>query len=200
MQETKKTWVRSLSWENPLEEAVATHSSILAWRIPWTQEAGGLQSMGSQRVDMTEVTEQVHWDPAHSLNCQHHHPWIQPDPVLWLFWNFEEERRMQNCHNLDPYHIPLTIVLTIRPLPTPQGRGHSSRGARLPCSLLAWQRNKATFFLLGRTDAEAEVPILWPPDVKNWLIRKDPDAGKDWKLEKGMTEDEMVGWYHQLKG
>ena len=60
MQETKKTWVRSLSWENPLEEAVATHSSILAWRIPWTQEAGGLQSMGSQRVDMTEVTEQVH--------------------------------------------------------------------------------------------------------------------------------------------
>ena len=60
MQETKKTWVRSLSWENPLEEAVATHSSILAWRISWTQEAGGLQSMGSQRVDMTEVTEQAH--------------------------------------------------------------------------------------------------------------------------------------------
>ena len=60
MQETKKTWVRSLSWENPLEEAVATHSSILAWRISWTQEASGLQSMGSQRVDMTEVTEQAH--------------------------------------------------------------------------------------------------------------------------------------------
>ena len=45
----------------------------------------------------------------------------------------------------------------------------------------------------GRTDAEAEAPILWPPDVKNWLIWKDPDAGKDWRqLEKGMTEDEMV--------
>ena len=51
----------------------------------------------------------------------------------------------------------------------------------------------------GRTDAEAETPILWPPDVKNWLIWKDPDAGKDWRQqEKGMTEDEMVGWHHRL--
>ena len=50
----------------------------------------------------------------------------------------------------------------------------------------------------GRTDVEAEIPILWPADVKNWLIRKDPDAGKDWRQEKGMTEDEMVGWYHWL--
>ena len=45
---------------------------------------------------------------------------------------------------------------------------------------------------IGRTDAEAETPILWPPDVKNWLTGKDPDAGKDWRQEKGMTEDEMV--------
>ena len=46
--------------------------------------------------------------------------------------------------------------------------------------------------------AEAEAPILWPPVVKYWLIGKDPDAGKDWRQEKGMTEDEMVGWHHQL--
>ena len=52
----------------------------------------------------------------------------------------------------------------------------------------------------GRTDVEAETPVLWPPDVKNWLIRKDPDAGKDWGQEKGMTEDEMVGWHHRLDG
>ena len=51
----------------------------------------------------------------------------------------------------------------------------------------------------GRTDAEAEVPILWPCDVKSWLTGKDPDAGKDWRqTEKGMTEDEMVGWHHRL--
>ena len=51
------------------------------------------------------------------------------------------------------------------------------------------------------TDAEAEAPVLWPPDVKNWLIGKDPDAGKDWGWEeKGITEDEMVGWHHRLDG
>ena len=49
--------------------------------------------------------------------------------------------------------------------------------------------------------SEAETPILWPPDAKNWLIGKDPDAGKDWGWEeKGMTEDEMVGWHHRLEG
>ena len=54
---------------------------------------------------------------------------------------------------------------------------------------------------IGRTDVEAETPILWPPDVKSWLIWKDPDAGKDWgQEEKGMTEDKMVGWHHQLNG
>ena len=53
----------------------------------------------------------------------------------------------------------------------------------------------------GKTDAKVEAPILWPPNVKSWLVRKDPDAGKDWrKEEKGMTEDEMVGWHHWLEG
>ena len=53
-------------------------------------------------------------------------------------------------------------------------------------------------YSLEGTDSEAEAPILWPPDVKNWLIGKDYDAGKDWRQEKGMTEDEMVGWHHRL--
>ena len=54
---------------------------------------------------------------------------------------------------------------------------------------------------IGRTDIEAETQILWPPDAKNWLIWKDPDAGKDWgQEEKGTTEDEMVGWHHRLNG
>ena len=52
---------------------------------------------------------------------------------------------------------------------------------------------------IGRTDAEAETPILWPRDVKNWLIWKDPDAGKDWRWEeKGTTEDEILRWHHRL--
>ena len=59
--------------------------------------------------------------------------------------------------------------------------------------------NQAWIFI-GRTDAEAEAPILWAPDVKNWLTEKDLDAGQNWRQEKGMTEDEMVGLYHQLDG
>jgi len=56
-----------------------------------------------------------------------------------------------------------------------------------------------TWIFIWRTDAEAEAPIPWPPDVKSWLIRKDPDAGKDWKQEeKLVVEEEIVGWYHQL--
>ena len=58
-----------------------------------------------------------------------------------------------------------------------------------------------SWIFIGRTDAEAETPKLWPPDAKSWLIWKDPDARKDWRQEeKGMTEDEMVGWHHWLSG
>ena len=56
-----------------------------------------------------------------------------------------------------------------------------------------------SWVFIGRTDVEAETPVLWPPDAKSWLIWKDPDAGKDWEQEeKGTTEDEMVGWHHWL--
>ena len=55
------------------------------------------------------------------------------------------------------------------------------------------------WIFIGRTDAEAETPILWPPDAKSWLVWKDPDAGTDWRREeKGTIEDEMVGWHHWL--
>ena len=55
-----------------------------------------------------------------------------------------------------------------------------------------------SWIFIGRTDTEAEISILWPPDVKNWLIGKDPDTGNDWKQEEGETEVEMVGWHHLL--
>ena len=62
-------------------------------------------------------------------------------------------------------------------------------------------KGNQSWIFIGRTDVEAETPILWPPDAKSWLIGKDHDAGKDWgQEEKGMTEDEMVGWHHQLNG
>ena len=62
------------------------------------------------------------------------------------------------------------------------------------------QGNKPSIFI-GRTEAEAEAPVLWPPDAKSWLIGEDPHAGKDWRWEeKGMTEDEVAGWHHWLNG
>ena len=58
-----------------------------------------------------------------------------------------------------------------------------------------------SWVFIGRSDVETGTPILWPPDAKSWLIWKDPDAGKDWgQEEKGTTEDEIVGWHHQLNG
>ena len=58
-----------------------------------------------------------------------------------------------------------------------------------------------SWVFIGRTDAEAETPILWPPHVKSWLTGKDPDAGRDWgQEEKGIAEDETAGWHHQLNG
>ena len=59
--------------------------------------------------------------------------------------------------------------------------------------------NQSSIFI-GKTDAEAEIPILWPPDAKSRLIGKDPDARKDWRQEKGRPEEKMVGWHHQLDG
>ena len=62
-------------------------------------------------------------------------------------------------------------------------------------------KGNQSWIFIGRTDAEAEAPILWSSDSKSWLIGKDPDAGKDWRQEEqGMTEDEMVGWHHRLHG
>ena len=67
--------------------------------------------------------------------------------------------------------------------------------------LVHFPKGNQSWIFTGRTDDEIETPILWPPDVKNWLIGKDPDAEKEWRQEeKRMTEDEMVGWHHWLDG
>ena len=91
-------------------------------------------------------------------------------PENWCFWTVVLEKTLEN---------PLDCK-EIKPV-SPKG-------------------NQPWIFI-GRTDVESEAPILWPPDVKNWLIGKDPHAGKDWRQEeKGMTEDEMVGWHHRMDG
>ena len=127
-----------------VEKEMATHSSVLAWRIPGTGEPGGLPSMGSHRVG---------------------HDWIDLAAAAVVL-----EKTLESpldCKEIKPVH--------------PKG-------------------NQSWIFV-GKTDAEAEAPILWPPDTKSQLIRKDPDAGKDWRQEeKGTTEDEMIGCHHRLDG
>ena len=61
-------------------------------------------------------------------------------------------------------------------------------------------KGNQSWIFIGRTDAEAEIPMLWPPDAKNWLLGKDPDTGKDWRQEEETTEDEVVRWHHRLNG
>ena len=91
-------------------------------------------------------------------------------PKNWCFWTLVLEKTLES---------PLDCK-KIQPV--------------LPIGNQSWE-------FIVRTDAEAETPILWPPDAKSWLIGKDPDAGKDWRQGvKGTTEDEMVGWHHQLNG
>ena len=66
---------------------------------------------------------------------------------------------------------------------------------------LVHPKGNQSWIFIGRTDAEAEIPIIWPPHVKSWLTGKDPDTGRDWgQEEKGTTEDEMARWHHRLEG
>ena len=76
--------------------------------------------------------------------------------------------------------------------------GHLSYDYSLVYSKPVNPKGNQPWIITGRTGAEA--PILWPPDAKSWLTGKDPDAGKDWRQEKGATEDEMAGWHHGLNG
>ena len=121
--------------------------------------------------------------------------------------------------NIYPWEAPRQTFLTWEGIGVGQGKArpvasvslrkitHSSNGK---LSLFQWillkeeikpvnPKGNQPLIFTARTDAEAKAPVLWPHDAKSWLIGKDPDVGKDWgQEEKGATEDEMVGWYHQF--
>ena len=146
-----------------LEKEMATHSSVLAWRIPGTGEPGGLPSVGLHRVghDWSDLAAAA----ARMWELDYKESWA---PKNWYFWTVVLEKTLESpldCKEIQSVH----------------------------------RKGNQSWIFIGRTDAEA--PILWLPDMKNWLIGKDPDAGKDWrKEEKGMTENETVGWHHGLYG
>ena len=149
--------VQFLGWENYLEVGMATHFSILAWRIPWTEEPGRLHSIGLQRIGHD-------WSDL-ELDCEEN--WVMKN---LCFWTVVLEKTLESpldYKEIQPVH--------------PKG--------------------DQSWVFIGRTDDEAETPVLWPPHVKSWLIGKDPDAGRDWGQEdKGTTEDEMTGWHRRLHG
>ena len=178
----RDTQVRSLGWEDPFENEMATHSSTLAWKISWTEECYRLQSMGSQRVRHNWATALSFFSFArkgpssqgYGFSSGHVWMWELDYKGSWAqnccFWTAVLEKTLESpldCKEIQSFH--------------PKG--------------------DQSWVFIGRTDVEAETPILWPPDMKRWLIWKDPDAGKHWgQEEKGMIEDEMVGWHHQLNG
>ena len=176
---------------------MATYSSSLAWRILWTEEPGGLQSMGSQ-------TARHNWSVL-----VHTHIW-QVYNRVYSFYSFVlllmNIGLSSQGYGFSSSHVWLweldykeswalknwcfwTVVL------------HKTLESPLDCKEIqpVHPKGDLSWVFIGRTDVEAETPILWPPDAKSWLIWKDPDSGKDWGQEKkGTTEDEMVGWHHRL--
>ena len=169
---------------------MAPHSSTLAWKTPWMEGPGGLQSMGSLGVGHNWETSlslftfknqrhyfanKVMYRQSYGFSSSHVWMWELNHKESWAlknwcFWTVVLEKMLEsplNYKEIQPVH--------------PKG--------------------DQSWIFIGRTDAEAETPILWPPDVKSWLIGKGPDAGEDWRQEeKGMTEDETVGWQHGLNG
>jgi len=138
----------------------------------WTGRPGTLQSMGSQRVGHNWVTE-LNWTEL-------------------IFSSQVQIRELDHKEGWVRKNWCFRIVVLEKTLESP-----------LDCSEIKAVDPKGTqpWISIGRINAEAEAPILWPPDAKSWLIWKDLNARKEWgQEEKGMTEDEMVGWHHQHSG
>ena len=171
---------------------MAPHSSTLAWKIPWMEEPGRLQSMGSRRVE---------YDWATSLSLFTFMRWRrkwQPTPVFLPGESQEREPGglpSMGSHRVGHDWSDLAAVAAATVLLEKTLESSLDSKEIKPVN----PKGNQPWIFVGRTNAEAEAPILWPPGAKNWLIGKDSDAGKGGGQEKkGTTEDEMVGWHHQL--
>ena len=161
---------------------MATHSSVLAWRIPGTGEPGGLPSMGSRRVGHMEVTAATAVDSTQDLLNQH---------PYWMSWeshhiNFCGLETVSCCSF---YSQCFWTVVLEKTLESPW----DSKEVQL-----VHPKGDQSWIFIGRNDAEAEIPILWPPDVRSQLLGKDPDAGKDWGQEVKSSDRGWDGWMASL--
>ena len=137
----------------------------------WTGRPGVLQSMGLKRVGHDWVTE-LNW--TNGFSSSHVWMWKLDHNEGWALKNW--------CFWNLMLEKTLENILDSKEIKPVNPKGNQS------------------WIYTGRTDAEGETPTLWPPDVKSWLIGKDPDAGKDWRQEKGAVEDKMVRYHHWLNG
>ena len=181
-------WFMDLTFQVPMQYCSLQHRTLLL--SPGTSTNGYCFCFGSIPSFFLELF--LHWSPVAYLQRYYFankgsssqgygfssgHVWIWEldceeswAPKNWCFWTVVLEKTLES---------PLDCK-EIQPV---HHKGNQS------------------WVFIGRTDAKAETPILWPPHAKSWLIGKDPDAGRDWgQEEKGMTEDEMAGWHHQLDG
>ena len=161
---------------------MATHSSVLAWRIPGTGEPGGLPSMGSHRVGHNWSNLAAAVDSTRYLLNQH---------PCWMSWashhiNFCGLETVSCCSFYSQHFWTVMLEKTLEsPLDSNEIKPVNPKG------------NQPWIFI-GRTDAEADIPILWPPDAKSWLFGKDPDVGKDWGQEIKSSDRGWDGWMASL--
>ena len=134
-------------------------------------------------------------------------PWIAARQASLSITNSRSSLRLMSIESVMPSrHLILCHPLLLLPPIPPSIRVFSNEStleSPLDCKEIqpVHPKGDQSWVFVGRTEVEAETPILWPPDANSWLIGKDPDAGKDWREEeKGMTEDEMVGWHHRHNG
>ena len=186
MQETQ---IQSLGWEDPLEKEMVTHSSILAWKIPWMEEPGRLHTVHGVTKSQTWLNN---FTFRQYIKKQRHHfankgPYSQSygfsSSHVWTW-------RLDHKEGWTQKNWCLRILVLEKILESPLGNKIKPVNPK----------GNQSQILTGRTDAEGEAPILWPPDVKSWFTGKDPDAGKDSGQEEG-GERGWDGWMdHQLNG
>ena len=156
------------------------HAGLISFRIDWLEV---LAVQGTLKSLLQHHSSKASILPCSALNITFSSVWS-----LSHVWLIMEKLFLFSLHL--PYKNCFWAVVLEKTLESPLDCKENK-----PVN----PKGNQSWIFIGRTNAEAEAPILWPPDVKNWFIRKDPDTGKDWRQdEKGMTEDEMVGWHHWL--
>ena len=180
MQKTQETWVWSKGWEDPLEEEMATPSSDFSWKIPWTEEPGRLQSMGSQRVRHDLVTTHAHasWKESYDKPRQHikkqRHQFANKVSYNKSYGFSKSHAWMRELDHKGGWELKnwcFWIVVLENNL-----ENHLDCKDIKPVS----PKGNQPWIFIGKTVTKAEAPIFWPSDVNSWLFGENPDGGKDW--------------------